>query len=389
MQISVIKNDDPQAEKRVPLVPESVARLIHKGMKVVIEQGLGEQAGIPDDRYVDAGASVHTERRNLLSIADMVIRIHRPPLHEIRFMKKNAVHVSFLDPFNDREHLNEFVENEVKALSLQMIPRVTRAQKMDVLSSQANLAGYVAVILAAERLNKAFPMMITPAGTITPARVFVIGAGVAGLQAIATAKRLGARVEAFDTRPEVEEQVHSLGARFVKADLGETGQTEQGYARALTAEQVERQQAAMEEVIARSDVVITTALSAGRKAPLIVTREALAKMRNGSVAVDLAVEAGGNIQDVRPDEEIRVGGVLLLGFLNLPGRVAEDASKMLSGNLVHLVEEFWDDHENTFRMDPADEILDHCLVTTGSKINPRYQEVEYSIRELGEREERS
>jgi len=249
-----------------------------------------------------------------------------------------------------------------------MVPRITRAQKMDVLSSQANLAGYVAVVIAAERLGKIFPMMMTAAGTIPPARVFIVGAGVAGLQAIATAKRLGARVEAFDTRPEVEEQVKSLGARFVKINLGETGQTAGGYARALTDEQIAAQRAAMAGVCAASDVVITTAQVFGRKAPLIITEEMVSGMSRGSVIVDCAVESGGNVAGSSPDEEVDVQGVLIIGLRNLPGRVALDASKMFSSNMFNLVIEFWDPGESWFKMDFDDEIIKGCLITHRGEI---------------------
>src|SRR5687768_9339100 len=226
---------------------------------------------------------------------------------------------------------------------MEMIPRSTIAQKMDAMSSQANLAGYLAVLLAAEEIDRIFPMMMTPAGTIQPVRVFVIGVGVAGLQAIATAKRLGAKVEAYDTRPVVEEQVKSLGGRFVTLDLGgETGQTRDGYAQALTAEQIERQREGMKKVCAASDVVITTAQVFGRRAPVLVTADMLDAMKPGSVVVDLAAESGGNVEGVEPGAIIQRGGVTIVGLRNLPGRVPAHASQMYSSNLCALVEEFWD-----------------------------------------------
>jgi NAD(P) transhydrogenase subunit alpha len=268
-----------------------------------------------------------------------------------------------MDPFNERELIEAFRQKGVTAISMEMIPRITRAQKMDVLSSQANLAGYAAVIVAAERIAKIFPMMMTPAGTISPARVFVIGVGVAGLQAIATAKRLGARVEAFDTRPVVEEQVKSLGARFVKIDLGETGQTKDGYAKALTKEQLQKQREGMAKVCAASDVVITTAQLFGRKAPLIITAEMVAGMARGSVLVDLAVESGGNIAGSQPDEEVDVNGVRIIGLANLPGKVAVNASQMFSSNMHALVDEFWDAEQKRFVLDVEDEIIQGCVIT--------------------------
>ena len=251
---------------------------------------------------------------------------------------------------------------------MEMIPRTTLAQKMDALSSQANLAGYTAVMLAAERLDKVFPMMMTPAGTIKPANVFIIGVGVAGLQAIATAKRLGARVDAFDTRPVVEEQVQSLGAKFVKVDLGETGETKDGYAKELTDEQKAMQQVAMAEVCAKADVVITTAQLFGRKAPVIVTQAMVESMKPGSVIVDLAVETGGNVEGSQVDEEVDINGVRILGLGNLPGRTCENASQMYSANLLALVDHFWDEEAKELKLDLEDEIMRGCLITQNGEI---------------------
>jgi len=251
---------------------------------------------------------------------------------------------------------------------MEMIPRTTRAQKMDALSSQASLAGYVAVVHAADRLRKILPMMMTPAGTISPSRVFVIGAGVAGLQAIATAKRLGARVDAFDTRPVVEEQVRSLGAKFLKVDLGVTGETSQGYAKELTPEQQQRQRSAMAAVCAQSDIVITTAQLFGKRAPLILTRDMLLRMKPGSVVVDLAVETGGNVEGSVIGNEVDVNGVTIIGLANLPGRVAVHASQMYSSNVGGFLEEFWNKDAKTFSLDRDDEIIRGCLVTHGGEI---------------------
>ena len=246
---------------------------------------------------------------------------------------------------------------------------------MDALSSQANLAGYVAVVLAANHLNRIFPMMTTPAGTIPPARVFVIGAGVAGLQAIATARRLGARVQAFDTRPEVEEQVRSVGARFLKVDLGETGSTEQGYARALTREQMEIQQKAMEKVCHQADVVITTAHIFGRQAPLIIRNHVLAGMKAGSIIVDLAVESGGNVEASEVGKVVDQGGVKIVGLKNLPGLVAAHSSLVYSCNLVNLVSEFWSEEKKRFVLDLEDEIIQGSLIThEGSICHDRFKD---------------
>jgi len=239
---------------------------------------------------------------------------------------------------------------------------------MDALSSQANLAGYAAVIVATERLDRILPMMMTPAGTLSPARVFVIGVGVAGLQAIATAKRLGARVEAFDTRPVVEEQVKSLGAKFVKIDLGETGQTEQGYAKALTEEQLAKQRAGIANHCATADIVITAAQVFGRRAPVIVTVDMLRRMRPGSVVVDLAADTGGNVEGTVLDEERTIDGVRLIGYGNMANRVPAAASQMYSANLGNLIEHFWDKQAKTFKLDLGDEILAGCVVTHDRQI---------------------
>ncbi len=362
MRIAVPKEVTP-GETRVPLIPEHAAKLIKAGASVLVETGLANTINLADDVYSHAGATVVSDRRALLQQADMVLRIRKPPREEIQDFKQGCIHVSLLDPFNEQELVEQLAARGLTALSMEMIPRSTRAQKLDVLSSQASLAGYVAVIIAAERLRKIFPMMMTPAGTISPARVFVIGAGVAGLQAIATAKRLGARVEAFDTRPVVEEQVKSLGARFVKLDLGETGQTKDGYAKALTDEQLQKQREGMAKVCAASDVVITTAQLFGRRAPLIITEDMIRSMPKGSVVVDLAAESGGNAAGSKVDEEVVVDGVRIIGLSNLPARVAVDASQMFSSNLFNLVNEFWDADRKQFQLSFEDEIIKGCVIT--------------------------
>jgi NAD(P) transhydrogenase subunit alpha len=367
MNIAVPRDVHP-GEVRVALIPEHVARLVNAGAEVAIESGLGQTLRIADEKYTEAGASVAANRDQLIQNADVLLRIRKPLAEEVERMKPGCIYISLLDPFHERELIDMFVTKNISAISMEMIPRITRAQKMDVLSSQANLAGYVAVILAAERLDKILPMMMTPAGTISPARVFIIGVGVAGLQAIATAKRLGARVEAFDTRPVVEEQVKSLGARFVKIDLGETGQTKDGYAKALTEEQLQKQREGMAKVCALSDIVITTAQLFGRKAPLIVTENMVRGMAKGSVIVDLAVEGGGNVAGSQMDREIDVDGVRIIGLGNLPGRVTVHASQMFSSNLYNLVEEFWNADEKRLDLNFEDEIVKGCVITHQGKI---------------------
>lgn len=367
MNIAVPK-EVHEGETRVSLVPEHVAKLVQAGAAVSIESGLGQTLRIDDAQYTKAGASVSPERNALIENADMVLRIRKPSAEEVELMKPGCIYISLLDPFNEGELIDQFMARRVSVISMEMIPRITRAQKMDVLSSQANLAGYAAVIIASERLDKILPMMMTPAGTIAPARVFVIGVGVAGLQAIATAKRLGARVEAFDTRPVVEEQVKSLGARFVKIDLGETGQTKDGYAKALTEEQLQKQRDGMAKVCASADIVVTTAQLFGRPAPLIVTAEMVNGMQPGSVIVDLAVESGGNVAGSEVGREVEVNGVRIIGLANLPGQVAVNASQMFSANLYNLVEESWNPDEKKFELNFDDEIIKGCVITHGGEI---------------------
>lgn len=367
MTIAVPK-EKHAGETRVALIPDHAAKLAKLGAHVEVEAGVGLSAGHRDEAYVAAGASVRSDRHALISNADIVLKIRKPSHEEAATLKDRSVLIALLDPFQSRDLVDIFATRGVSAISMELVPRTTRAQKMDVLSSQASLAGYAGVIVAAQQSDKIFPMMTTPAGTIMPARVFIIGAGVAGLQAIATAKRLGAKVDAYDTRPVVEEQVRSLGARFVKIDVGETGQTDQGYAKALTEEQLKMQRDAMKKLCADSDVVITTAQVFGRRAPILVTTEMLDEMRPGSVVVDLAVESGGNVEDVEPGQIADRRGVKIVGLANLPGCVPVHASQMYSSNITALLEEFWDRETKTFRLNLDDEIIQGCLVTHSGRI---------------------
>ncbi|MCY3621878.1 MAG: Re/Si-specific NAD(P)(+) transhydrogenase subunit alpha [Gammaproteobacteria bacterium] len=367
MRIAVPRETWP-GELRAALVPSSVKKLVGLGFDVMVETGLGAASGFPDRDYEAAGADVVKDIASALVSSEVVLRVRRPAEADLEFLAEDTLHISFLDPFNEKPLIGKLAARGVTAVSMEMIPRTTRAQKMDALSSQASLAGYVTVVLAASHTPKVFPMMMTPAGTIAPARVFVIGAGVAGLQAVATAKRLGARVEAFDTRPAVAEQVQSLGARFVEIDIGEIGQTEQGYARELTAEQIEMQRQGMKRVIGYSDVVITTAQVFGRPAPRIVTRDMVEAMRPGSVVVDMAVESGGNVEGSVLDEVVDIDGVKLVGLGNLPSEVAQNASEMYSSNVTHFIDEFYDAENGRFDLDPADEIVAGCVLTRGGEV---------------------
>lgn len=366
MKIAVL-HDHNTGETRSALIPIHIEKLVKAGAEVSVESGLGSQ-NFTDKNYEEAGAHLSKNRSQLLSDSDMIIKIRKPELSEIGQLKPGCIHISYLDPYNEQELVKAFAKQGVTAISIEMIPRTTKAQKMDALSSQASLAGYAAVLIAAERIHKVFPMMMTPAGTISPCKVFVIGAGVAGLQAIATAKRLGAKVEAFDTRPVVKEQVQSLGAKFVEVDLGETGQTKDGYAKALTPDQLAKQQEAMAKVCANSDVVITTAQLFGRKAPVIVTEDMVKSMKPGSLIVDLAIESGGNVAGAKLNEEVDLNGVRIIGLTNLPGQVSFHASQMLSANFVNLIDEFWNKDSKSFVLKMDDEILQGCVITQGNEI---------------------
>ncbi|NQS70976.1 MAG: NAD(P) transhydrogenase subunit alpha [Desulfobulbaceae bacterium] len=375
MKIAVLKETHP-GETRVPLVPATAEKLVKLGAELLVEAETGAGCRFTDDHYSAVGARIETSRETLLREADIILRLRKPPLEEVALMRQGAIHVSYLDPFNELELVDALQQAGVSAISLEMIPRSTIAQKMDVLSSQANLGGYISVILGISEMQKILPMMTTPAGTIKPAKVFIIGVGVAGLQAIATAKRLGARVEAFDTRPVVEEQVKSLGAKFVKIDLGETGQTKDGYATQLTPEQVQLQKEGMAKACAQADLVITTAQLFGRKAPRLVDQAMISQMRPGSVIVDMAVESGGNVEGSVLDEVVEIAGVKIIGWGNLPGKVALTASEMYSANLGNFITHFWDKDTQQFQLNLEDDIIKGALIThQGALFSEMYKNI--------------
>ena len=356
-----------EKETRTALIPDDVKRLTAMGYEITVVKGTGIKSGFSDEDYKKAGASLVSTNEEGYRGKDIVLRILKP--ESIKGIEKNTLHLSYLDPFNEKKLLGDMAKAGLQAVSLEMIPRTTLAQKMDVQSSQTSLAGYAAVVNAAARLPKILPMMVTPSGTINPARVFVIGVGVAGLQAIATAKRLGARVEAFDTRPVVEEQVKSLGANFVKIDLGEMGQTEQGYAKELTPEQVKKQQEAQAKVCERSDIVITTAKVFGRKAPRLIGKDVLDRMKPGAVVVDMAVSTGGNVEGSKLYEEVvRDNGVIIMSGDMLERQVPYDASKMLSGNFTAFLTHFYDKESRELKVNLEDEIMKCCLLTKDGQI---------------------
>ena len=375
MRLAIPRETHP-GENRASVTPETVKKLVRLGADIAIEAGAGAGAGFSDEAYAAEGASIEADRDALLGGADMVLRLRKPDHAEVAKLKQGCIHVSYLDPFNEHDLIREFAAKHITAVSMEMIPRSTRSQKMDALSSRANLAGYMAVMLAATRLPRIFPMMMTPAGTLKPAKVFIIGAGVAGLQAIATAKRLGARVTAFDTRPVVAEQVQSLGGKFLEIDLGDTGQTKDGYARELTPEQVDLQRQAQKAVIAESDVVITTAQVFGRKPPVLVTEDMVAGMAPGSVVVDMAAETGGNVEGSVPNEVVDVGGVTIIGTGNLSNLVARDATQMYASNMFNLVEDTWDKEAKSFVLDLENDILPGCVIThDGAVVHPTIKEI--------------
>jgi NAD(P) transhydrogenase subunit alpha len=337
-------------------VPESIPKLTALGLEVHVERGAGVEAAFPDDAYADAGAQVVGAALD----AEIVAKVAKPTESEVESLRDGAVVIAFLQPLTDTAGIERLTARGVTAFAMESIPRITRAQPMDALSSQATVSGYKAVLLAAERLPRFFPMLMTAAGTVTPAKVLVLGAGVAGLQAIATARRLGAVVSGFDVRPVVKEQVESLGASFLELSVrGE--ETEGGYARELTPEQQAQQQAELAERIADFDVVITTALIPGRPAPKLIPASAVEAMRPGSVVVDLAAEAGGNCELTRPGEEAEVDGVTIVGLTNLPSTMPYHASQLYSRNVTALVQLLVADGE--LHLDWSDEVVAGACVT--------------------------
>jgi NAD(P) transhydrogenase subunit alpha len=345
----------------VALVPESVARLVQAGFEVVVEPGAGERAAFLDAAYADAGATVGDGAWD----AEAVAKVQKPSAGEAARLREGQTLVAFLQPLTDAEGIARLAERGVVAFAMESIPRITRAQSMDALSSQATVSGYKAVLIAAERLPRFFPMLMTAAGTVAPAKVLVLGAGVAGLQAIATARRLGAVVSGFDVRPAVREQVESLGAAFL--DLGVTGEeTEGGYARELTAEEQAKQQDELARVMADYDVVITTALVPGRPAPKLIPASTVTAMRPGSVIVDLAAEAGGNCELTEPGAEVEREGVTIVGLTNLPSTMPFHASSLYARNVTALLQHLAPEGE--LRLDFDDEITSGACVTRRAEV---------------------
>ena len=362
---AAVPRETAPGERRVALVPEVVTRLVRDGHQISIEAGAGEAAGFPDAEYAEAGAAVATGR-GVYADADAVVKIRKPSNDELEALRDGIVLIAFLEPLSDREGIGRLAERGVVGFAMEAIPRITRAQAMDALSSQATVSGYKAALLAADRLPRFFPMLMTAAGTVAPAKVLVLGAGVAGLQAIATARRLGAVVTGFDIRPVVKEQVESLGATFL--DLGIIGEEAAGgYARELTDDEQRRQQEALEERIPDFDAVITTAAVPGRPAPKLIPGSAVARMRPGSVIVDLAAETGGNCELTKPGEEVVSDGVTIVGPLDLPSSMPYHASQLYARNvsalLLHLAGE-----DGSLRLDFDDEITAGACVTRREEV---------------------
>jgi H+-translocating NAD(P) transhydrogenase subunit alpha len=356
-------------ETRVAATPETVKKLIGLGAELVVESGAGAGASIPDADFEAAGAKIAKTAKDALKAADVVLKVRRPEDAEIAALKSGAIVVALLDAYNNKPTLEALAKKGAAAFAMEFVPRITRAQVMDALSSQANLAGYRAVIEAANAYGRAMPMMMTAAGTIAAAKVFVMGVGVAGLQAIATARRLGAVVTATDVRPATKEQVESLGAKFTAVEDEEfkNAQTAGGYAKPMSEEYQAKQAALVTEHIKKQDIVITTALIPGRKAPILVSKAQVASMRPGSVIVDLAVEQGGNVEGVKPGEDtVTTNGVRIMGIPNLPGRIAADASALYARNLFAFMGLLIKD--GALAPDYEDEILKAALITRDGAI---------------------
>ncbi len=372
MRIAVLKESAP-GETRVAATPETVKKIVGLGHTVTVQAGAGASASYPDDLYRAAGAEI--EGDGGVGAADLTLKVRRPSDAEIGAMKAGAGFAALLEPYGDRAVIDALAAAKVDALAMEFIPRISRAQSMDALSSQANLAGYRAVIEAAALYGRAFPMMMTAAGTVAAAKVFVMGVGVAGLQAIATARRLGAVVSATDVRPATKEQVASLGAKFVAVEDEEFKQAETaaGYAKPMSAEYQAKQAALITEHIAKQDVVITTALIPGRAAPVLVTEAQAKSMRPGSVIVDLAVAQGGNCPVSKPDELVEAGGVKVMGFSNLPARLPADASSLYARNLLALLPLLTDKESKAFAPAWDDEVIQGAMLSrNGALVHPHF-----------------
>ena len=378
MQITIPK-ERREHEKRVSATPDTVKKFVSLGFNVVVEKGAGVQSQITDVQYEAAGASIATNTKAAYLAADIILKVQHPLMKnegiidELSLIKDGAILISILDPLRNSKHLKIYASKNISAFAMEFMPRITRAQSMDVLSSQSNLSGYSAVIDAASEFSRAFPMMMTAAGTIAPAKVMVMGVGVAGLQAIATAKRLGAVVSATDVRSAAAEQVESLGGKFIMVDTDEDGETAAGYAKEMSEDYKLRQAALIAETLKKQDIAITTALIPGRPAPVLITDDMVSSMKSGSVIVDLAVEAGGNCSLSKPGETIvSDNGVIIIGNLNMPSRLAADASALYAKNLLNFMMPHMSKKGAELSIDWEDEIIIGTLLTKdGIIVNDR------------------
>ena len=363
-----VARESDAGEGRVAASPDTVRKLKSLGLEVVVEKGAGLASRIPDVEYEKAGAQTGTQAD--AKAADVVLKVRRPSDKEIKGYKKGAIVIAIMDPYGNEKAIAAMAKAGLSAFAMELMPRITRAQSMDVLSSQANLAGYQAVIDAAYEFDRAMPMMMTAAGTVPAAKVFVMGAGVAGLQAIATARRLGAAVSATDVRPASKEQVASLGAKFIAVEDEEfkSAETAGGYAKEMSKEYQAKQAALVADHISKQDIVITTALIPGRPAPRLVTREMLRAMKPGSVVVDLAVERGGNVEGAEAGKVVEAEGVKVIGHLNVPGRIATSASALYAKNLVTFLETMVNKETATVSVNPEDELVKATLLSHGGDV---------------------
>jgi NAD(P) transhydrogenase subunit alpha len=374
MKIAVLK-EQKAFEKRVASSPDVVKQLIKLGFEVNIESGAGEQSYFKDADYVAVGAKVENQRATLLSQADIVISVNAPNVDDIPHMKQGAVTISFYYAYTNPSLVEAMQKAQITSFAMDAVPRISRAQNMDALSSQANLAGYKTVLIGANYLGKIFPLMMTAAGTITPAKVLIFGAGVAGLQAVATAKRLGAVVEVTDVRPETKEQVESLGGRFLQVEGAEGVKIEGGYAKEVSAEYLQKQKELVQKHIAEADIVITTALVIGKKAPVLVTEEMVKSMKNGSVIVDMAVESGGNCEISELNKVVVKHGVTIVGEANLPSLLPVNASELYAKNILNLLKHLVD-KECKFKFEMEEDITKGCIIThKGELLNPLTKQV--------------
>ena len=367
MLLSAIKEDDKN-ETRVSISPESVKLFTRLGFEVIIQDGAGETSGYQNSNYEEAGAEIVTKSECLN--ADVCLCVKMPSSEVINNLKSNALLIGILNPYENKSEFSNLNKNNISSCCMELIPRISRAQSMDVLSSQANLAGYRSVIDAAEQFGKAFPMMMTAAGRVNPAKVMILGVGVAGLQAIATAKRLGAVVSATDVRVATKEQVESLGGKFIMVEDEETqnSETQGGYAKEMSDDYKKKQAQLISETIAKQDIIICTALIPGKKAPLLITEDMVSSMKPGSVVIDLAVEAGGNCPLSKMNEIVIHNGVKIVGYANVPGRVAKDASALYAKNIFNFLSLLVDKENKKINFDFDDEIINSVMLTHNGEV---------------------